>query len=111
MDPEIIARVVHEANRALQIALGDPAVSPPYDDAPDWQVVPLRAGVSAALDGLTPQELHEQWLGDKYANGWTYGERKDAEARTHPCLVPYERLPAEQKAKNDLFVAIVSALR
>jgi hypothetical protein len=111
VDPEIIARVIHEANRALQEALNDPVVSPPFDEAPDWQLVPLREGVSAALDGAGPQELHEQWCGEKFASGWTYGEAKDPVARTHPCLVPYERLPPEQRAKNDLFTAIVGALR
>lgn len=111
VDPEIIARVIHEANRALQQALQDPAPSPSYDDAPDWQLLPLREGVSAALDGVTPQELHEQWMGDKFANGWRYGPVKDAEAKTHPCLVPYDDLPTEQRAKNDLFLAIVGALR
>jgi hypothetical protein len=111
VDPDIIARVVHEANRALQHALGDPVPSPDYDHAPDWQAVSLREGVAAALHGIGPQELHEQWMGDKFANGWTYGPEKDPVAKTHPCLVPYDELPTEQRAKNDLFLAIVEALR
>lgn len=111
VDPEVIARVVHEANRGLQEALGDPHPSPPYDDAPDWQLMPLREGVARALDGIGPAEHHEAWLADKFARGWTYGPVKDAEARTHPNLLPYDDLPPEQRAKNDLFIAIVGALR
>ena len=42
---------------------------------------------------------------------WSYGEVKDAEAKTHPCLIPYDQLPEFQKAKDKLFVAIVDALK
>src|SRR5271157_5190917 len=34
---EDIARVVHAANRELQIIQGDPAPSPPWEEAPDYQ--------------------------------------------------------------------------
>ena len=111
MDSETIARVIHEANRALQYSLGDPAPSPAYDDAPSRQLTGLHAGVQAALDGADPEELHELWLAAKRADGWTYGPDKDPVAHTHPCLVPYDELPAEQRAKNDLFAAIANALR
>jgi hypothetical protein len=39
-----------------------------------------------------------------------YGEVKDAEKKTHPCIVPYKDLPPEQQAKDHLFKAVVSAL-
>lgn len=39
-----------------------------------------------------------------------YGEVKDGEAKTHPCLVPYEQLPPAQRLKDDLFAAIVRTL-
>lgn len=44
------------------------------------------------------------------ADGWTYGEVKDAERKTHPTLVPFGDLPAGQQQKDRLFVAIVAAL-
>jgi hypothetical protein len=101
-----IARVCHEANRALQVLQGDPAVSPAWDDAPDWQCASAADGVVQALAGATPEQLHESWCEFKRADGWTYGPVKDAGARTHPCLVPYAELPAAQR----LFAAIVAAL-
>lgn len=106
-----IARVCHEANRALQITQGDPAVSPSWDEAPDWQTESAVNGVEAALTGATPEELHASWCGFKMAAGWVYGEEKDADATppTHPCLVDYADLPEEQRIKDDLFQAIVSA--
>lgn len=105
-----IARVCHEANRALQVITSDPSPSPGWDDAPDWQRVSAVAGVREALVGATAEQLHEAWCETKRTDGWVYGPVKDAEARTHPCLVSYAALPDEQRAKDAVFRAIVAAL-
>ena len=43
------------------------------------------------------KNVHEIWSQTRIAQGWTYGsERNDAEKK-HPCLVPYEELPEEEK--------------
>ncbi len=109
-DVEAIARVCHDANRAWQIATEDPAPSPPWDEAPQWQRDSAVDGVRHALNGASPEQMHQAWCDYKTADGWTYGAMKDAEAKTHPCLVPYAELPPEQHRKDDLFVAIVQAL-
>lgn len=111
-DEEIegIARVCHDANRAWQIASGDPAVSPAWDEAPDWQRASALDGVHKALDGASGEELHQDWCDFKTGDGWVYGPLKDEAAKTHPCLVPYSELPVEQRRKDDLFAAIVAAL-
>jgi len=105
-----IARVCHEANRAWQIVTGDPVVSPSWDEASVDQRMSARDGVQVALAGATPEQLHESWTRNKLVNGWTFGAVKDEAAKTHPCLVPYDELPAEQRAKDALFGAIVTAL-
>jgi len=110
MTPTAIARVCHEANRALQIETNDPAVSPPWDDAPEWQRRSAVEGVMAAMDGATPRQLHESWMDSKFREGWVYGDVKDADAKTHPCLVDYDDLPADQRAKDTVFHGIVAAL-
>ena len=104
-----IARVCHEANAALQRIDGDPAPSPHWDDAPEWQRESAVSGVLSAQGGETPGDLHESWCRDKLAAGWVYGEVKDPQAKTHPCLTPYGQLPEEQKVKDAVFVAIVGA--
>lgn len=106
-----IARVCHEVNRGVQIATGDPAVSPRWDAAPGWQRQAALAGVAQALAGDSPEQLHESWCKVKRAEGWAYGEVKDAEVKTHPCLVPYAELPTEQRLKDRLFLAVVHTLR
>jgi hypothetical protein len=54
---------------------------------------------------------HNAWLEEKVNDGWVYGEIKDAEAKTHPCIVPFEQLPEFQKKKDALFCAIVDSLK
>jgi hypothetical protein len=107
---EAVARVCHEANRAWQQVTGDPVVSLPWDDAPQWQRDSAISGVRNAVYGVTPEESHRNWCSERLAAGWTYGLVKDETARTHPCLVEYVDLPPEQQAKDRLFVAIVKAL-
>lgn len=56
---------------------------------------------------ITPEQSHENWVRGKAVDGWVYGETKDFEAKTHPCMVPYEQLPEEQRAKDRLFLRVV----
>ena len=109
---EDIARVVHAANRELQIVQGDPVPSPPWDEAPDYQVREAVAGVREVLrnPGLTAEQSHELWMDRMRADGWTYGEVKDPARKTHPTLLPFGELPPEQQLKDRLFIAVVRAL-
>ena len=109
---EAIARVCHEANRAYCLALGDTSQLP-WAEAPEWAKDSARHGVEAHLleHGLNPRASHEVWLKEKADAGWIYGPVKDAEAKTHPCVLPYDELPDAQKQKDARFGAIVQALR
>lgn len=111
MDIEQIARVVHEANGSYCASLGDFSQTS-WDEAPAWQRESAIAGVNAMLDGSakSSEQQHELWSQHKLAEGWVYGAEKNAEAKTHPCLVPYSELPREQQKKDALFRAIVFVL-
>ena len=43
------------------------------------------------------KNVHEVWAVTRIKQGWTYGEQRNDELKTHPCLVPYEDLPEEEK--------------
>lgn len=105
-----IAMVAHEVNRAYCAAIGDTS-QPAWGDAPDWQRESAIAGVEAhANGGLTPEQSHESWLEQKRRDGWSYGPVKDPEKREHPCFVPYNELPQEQRVKDYLFGAVCKAM-
>ena len=109
MNLEQIAKACHEANRVIQVS-NDEEPSPRWDDAPQWQKDSAIEGVKRAQDGETPEQLHESWLSFKRSNGWVYGPVKDADLKTHPCIVRYYDLPDVQKLKEHMFQAIVEAL-
>lgn len=108
---DLAASLCHEVNRELQIAAGDDSVSPHWKDAPNWQKVSALEGIVNALNGQSPRELHESWMAHKIEDGWVYGETKNAVAKTHPCLVPYEELDEDQKLKDKVFSAIVKTFK
>lgn len=109
---DLIARVCHEANRAYAQATGEPAaqIHGSWFEAPEAIRESARVGVEKALEGATPEQLHESWIASKVADGWIYGPVRDNAAKVHPCLVPYDELPIAQQAKDALFSGIVRAL-
>lgn len=106
-----VAQICHAANRELCKTLGDKS-QPEWEKAPEWQRESARQGVRLHLSGnVTPRQSHESWMEAKRLDGWTYGPVKDSAKKTHPCMVPYEQLPLEQRAKDYLFRNIVHAFR
>ncbi len=43
------------------------------------------------------KNVHEVWAKNRMAEGWTYGSERDDAHKKHPCLVPYEELPENEK--------------
>lgn len=102
-----IAQLAHEVNRAYCASIGDHS-QPAWEDAPTWQKDSAINGVQAHMQAdLTPEQSHASWLAQKEREGWKYGPVKNPEAKEHPCCVPYDQLPVEQRTKDYLFGAIV----
>ncbi len=43
------------------------------------------------------ENVHENWSIGRIAGGWTYGETRDDDKKTTPCLVPYSELSDSEK--------------
>lgn len=109
---EAIAAVAHEANRAWCDANEDYSQRE-WHESPTWQRDSAINGVKFHLDNpqAGPEASHENWLAEKLADGWIYGEIKDPENKLHPCMVPFNELPVFQQKKDTLFRSIVHALK
>lgn len=106
-----IARVAHEVNRAFCESIGDLS-QPLWEDAPNWQRSSACEGVKLHLanPNTTPEQSHEAWMALKIKEGWVHGAVKDGNAKTHPCIVPYDQLPEQQRSKDYLFRGVVHAI-
>lgn len=102
------AKMAHQINKAYCLALGDDSQQD-WEQAPEWQRQSAVDGVAFCLENpdMTPADSHASWMAKKKEDGWVFGEVKDPEKKTHPCMVPFDQLPAEQKAKDFLFQAAV----
>ncbi|MEG0130563.1 MAG: RyR domain-containing protein [Acinetobacter sp.] len=107
-----IAMLCHSINAAYCQSLGDESQLA-WEDSPDSHQQSLIAGVEMHLANpqATPEQSHESWYAQKEAEGWVYGEVKDANKKEHPCFLPYDELPLEQKAKDYLFRATVHLMK
>jgi len=107
---EDVARICHETNRVYCQTIGDNS-QPLWFDAPEWQRNSAINGVQFKIDnpGSTPEQSHENWLKQKEAEGWSFGDVKDPDKKKHPCFIAYEHLPVDQRLKDALFQNIVVA--
>jgi hypothetical protein len=103
-----IAKTCHEVNKVYCESIGD-FTQVEWDKAPKWQKDSAIDGVAYLFKNpnATCEDIHENWMKAKKADGWRYGIVKDAEAKTHPCIMPYNFLSLEQRMKDTLFISIV----
>jgi len=70
-------------------------------------------GVAKVLDGSikTPEDAHASWIARMRADGWSYGPKKDAQLKLHPCIVHYKDLRHEDRVQDRLFLDTIQALQ
>ena len=112
MTVENVAKIAHELNASYCRSIGDDSQLS-WEDAPEWQKESAVNGVKFHLEhpDASPSASHESWLKQKTEEGWKYGAVKNPETKEHPCFVPYEQLPTEQKSKDYLFKQVIDSLR
>ncbi|MCE4566923.1 Ryanodine receptor Ryr [Maribellus sp. CM-23] len=43
------------------------------------------------------ENVHETWMEARIKEGWVWGEKRNEDKKTHPCIIPYEQLPEFEK--------------
>lgn len=73
-----------------------------------------KVQLSASLDSLTEviaKNIHDVWARKRLDEGWLWGEERSDRNKTHPCLIPYERLPEHEKAYDrEIVIATIKML-
>jgi hypothetical protein len=67
-----------------------------YPKPTDTKDIELPEGLEEVTEKIA-ENVHDVWAVGRIGEGWAYGEEKDNDARTNPCLVPYEELPEKEK--------------
>lgn len=62
----------------------------------DTSDIQLPEELTPLLEAMA-KNVHETWAQERINQGWSYGEKRDDTLKHHPCLVPYEYLPEEEK--------------
>ena len=91
MKLEEIAKACHAMNLQYCRIIGDPIVM--WDDNSADIRGSVICAVENAIEGTTPELSHEKWLKDRLSMGWN------------------NNLPANQKAKDKIFLAVVEGLK
>jgi serine phosphatase RsbU (regulator of sigma subunit) len=135
----IHARYMHEIKRQTVNKPGQSAViTAEFDDLPSeirqsnidnathiptkllsigYRIRPAGKGFKPVALHLDESEIetmarveHLRWSWEKRLNGWTSGKTKDEKNKTHPSLVPYDKLGEDEKEKDRELVKLIPAI-
>ena len=62
----------------------------------DTQSISLPKELNSLVEEMS-KNVHEVLSSSRIKDCWTYGEERNDAEKKHPCLVPYEELPEEEK--------------
>jgi len=62
----------------------------------DTSGIALPEGLAEVREKVA-EHVHDVWSTGRIKEGWSYGETKDSDRKTNPCLVPYEELSDGEK--------------
>ena len=81
-----------------------------------YKIRPVKKGFKPYALHLNEDEIetmaiveHLRWSWEKRLNGWTYGSIRNDIKKTHPGLVPYEKLSEAEKDKDRELVKMIPA--
>jgi len=104
---DLVTRAAHEVDRSWNEVIGAHVNK-------QWEVLTEKeqqtaknAVIGVITHDFNAEQTHVSWVAEKKSQGWTYGEVKDLERKTHPCLVSWAELPIEFRVKDELWVDTV----
>ncbi len=65
-------------------------------DPIDTSHIELSPEILALTEELA-RNVHDHYVRERMAHGWTYGPHRDDEAMHNPTLIPYDQLPESEK--------------
>jgi len=81
-----------------------------------YKIKPVKKGFKSFALHLNEDEIetmarveHIRWSWEKRINGWIFGKIKDDIKRTHPSLIPYDKLSESEKEKDRELVRLIPA--
>jgi hypothetical protein len=98
---EDLPEYLKESNRrqADQIGAKLKAVNCEIAPLTDWEAGDFQFSIEEV--DLLAQMEHTRWMEEKKAAGWKYGPgEKNDKRKTHPCLLPWNKLPKEEQSKD-----------
>ena len=83
-----------------------------YEIVPDGSCYPdqrVASLTTSEVECLAVLE-HRRWITERTKAGWTYGDKRDVDAKTSPYLVPWEELPDRAREWNRSAIRNIPAL-
>lgn len=62
----------------------------------DTSNVELPKELNVLVEAMA-KNVHEVWAQTRISQGWSYSSERNDELKQHPCLIPYEELPEEER--------------
>jgi len=103
------ARFVYEAARLEAEVSGRRIVPESWEDREDdfkEQFVKVVEKQCSDEKFEGPEQAHDSWWQKYIDMGWQYGPERSVEKRTHPDMVPFHELPADEREKDEIFLRL-----
>jgi hypothetical protein len=107
---EELAEDFRDASRALVADIPNKLRLLGYELTPGHGIAPSALSLNDEQIEQQAMREHDRWLNERVRSGWTYAPVRDNARKHHPCIVPWEKLPEEEKKKDRTAVLMMPGL-